>query len=125
MSSRGRCSCGRFVFELQGSVPESADPAGAREPGGDGTLAASLPDGALPGRSLLQVPRERLHLLSSEEKVGAYTLGARIIGHRFCGACGTHLYGEAVDAAGQALAYVNRWCLTRGDGQEADTVEAA
>ena len=124
MIIRGRCSCGRFVFELQGSEPETVDSPSAPEAGSAGTLAGPPADGALPGGALLKVPRERLHLLSSEEKVGAYTLGARIIGHRFCGACGTHLYGEAVDAAGQALAYVNRWCLTRGDEQQADTVEA-
>jgi len=102
MSFRGTCHCGRFVFELHGMVPASHAPADAGA-GGSPRRAA-----------LLSIPRERLRLLSCEEGVGAYTFSGRIIGHRFCGACGTHLYGEDLDGAGNGTAYVNPWCIARG-----------
>lgn len=89
MAFRGTCRCGRFVFEVQG---------GAASDGG-----------------LLSVPRDRLRLLSSEEGVGAYTFSGRTIGHRFCGACGTHLYGEEIGGAGPGIAYVNPRCIVDRD----------
>ena len=96
MAFRGTCHCGRFVFEVLG---------GTADQGG-----------------LLSVPRERLRLLSTEEGVGAYSFGGRTIGHRFCGACGTHLYGEEIGGAGAGTAYVNPRCIVRGD-RESDLVE--
>ena len=103
MSFRGTCDCGRFVFELQGMAPARCESA-------DATRGAVLGHGAL-----LSIPRERLRLLSSEEGVGAYTFSGRIVGHRFCGACGTHLYGEDLDGAGSGTAYVNPRCIARGE----------
>jgi len=99
MSFRGTCHCGRFVFELQGVAP-----------------AGMAGDGDLPRGSLISVPRDRLRLLSTEEVVGAYTFGGRTIGHRFCGACGTHLYGEDIGGAGPGTVYVNPRCIVRGGG---------
>jgi hypothetical protein len=86
---RGTCHCGRFVFEVHGVAADQ--------------------DG------LIRVPRDRLRLLSTEEGVGAYTFGRRTIGHRFCGACGTHLYGEDIGGAGPGTVYVNPRCVVRGD----------
>ena len=98
MSFRGTCPCGRFVFELQG-------------------VAAGLAGGGDPRQStLIRVPRDRLRLLSTEEIVGAYTFGGRTIGHRFCGACGTYLYGEDIGGAGPGTVYVNPRCIVRGAG---------
>ena len=97
MGFRGTCHCGRFVFEVHG---------GAASQGG-----------------LLSVPRDQLRLLSSEEGVGAYTVGGRTIVHRFCGACGTHLYGEEVGGAGPGTAYVNPRCIV-GDSREPDLAKS-
>lgn len=96
MRLRGTCHCGRFVFEVQGA---------AADRGG-----------------VISVPRDRLRLLSTEEGVGAYTFGGRTIGHRFCGACGTYLYGEELGGAGPGTAYVNPRCIVQGDNKP-DLVE--
>jgi hypothetical protein len=120
MSSRGTCHCGRFVFELQGMTPEPDAPTPGDDASSPGDGAKRVPtDAGTHPRvhergALLSVPRERLRLLSSEEGVGAYTFSGRIVGHRFCGACGTHLYGEDLDNPGPGTAYVNPWCIARG-----------
>jgi hypothetical protein len=88
---RGSCHCGRFVFEVHGAAPDQG--------------------------GVISVPRDRLRLLSREEGVGAYTFGGRTIGHRFCGACGTYLYGEDIGGAGPGTAYVNSRCIVRGGTQ--------
>src|SRR5690606_81479 len=98
--------------ELQPEARGAAQGAAAQA----GPLAASLRQGC-GSRSgmLVSVPRDRLRLLSSEEGGGADTFSGRIIGHRFGGACGTHLYGEALDAAGPEIAYLNPACIARGE----------
>jgi hypothetical protein len=124
MSFRGTCHCGRFVFELQGMSPDPDAPTNRKDAfipaDGANRVPADADAGANTHRwvrergALLSVPRERLRLLSSEEGVGAYTFSGRIVGHRFCGACGTHLYGEDLDNSGPGTAYVNPWCIARG-----------
>ena len=120
MSFRGTCHCGRFVFELQGTSPYPDAPTTRNDASIPGDGAHRVPADAGTQRSvrgrgaLLSIPRERLRLLSSEEGVGAYTFSGRIVGHRFCGACGTHLYGEDLDNSGPGTAYVNPWCIARG-----------
>ncbi len=98
MRYTGICQCGTTVFELRAELLSATPPPPAQSVG-------------LPGARLWSVPRESLRLLGAEEGVGAYTFSERIIGHRFCRTCGTHLYGEELDGSGPSNAYLNVDCL--------------
>src|SRR5690606_19535768 len=114
----GTCHCGRCVFEVRGQEQLEAQDA-ARQVGRHAGAARPA------GGSLLSMPRERLRLLSSEEAIGAYTFSGRMVGHRFCSVCGTHLYGEALDAAGPGTVFMNPACLSGVEPRDQDPAAAA
>jgi hypothetical protein len=60
---------------------------------------------------LWAIPRDRLRLLASDGDIGAYTFNETVVGHRFCGTCGMHLYGEQIGERDDRLAYVNIDCI--------------
>jgi hypothetical protein len=57
------------------------------------------------------VPREALHLLTSQDAMGTYTFNKHVIKHHFCQTCGVHPYGEGVDPKGNRMAAINIRCL--------------
>lgn len=97
MRYKGICQCGIAAFEIKDEVTSEAAPG----------LSAR------PCRSvrLWTIPHDRLRLLGSEGNIGAYTFNETIVGHRFCGKCGMHLYGEQIGEQDDRMAYVNLDCI--------------
>ena len=91
MQHRGTCRCGAVAFEVDG------DHAGERHD------------------VLWAVPRARIRMRPPEPAIGAFTYSGWLVGHRFCAACGMHLFGEEIVEEGATgtlpMAYVNRECL--------------
>jgi hypothetical protein len=65
------------------------------------------------------VPRDQLHLLTSEKDLGTYTFNKHVIKHRFCQTCSIHPYGEGTDPKGNRMAAINIRCL---EGIDLDSV---
>jgi hypothetical protein len=63
------------------------------------------------GALLWFVPRDKLRLLTKEDRLSTYTFNKHKIKHRFCAACGIHSFGEATDPSGKPMAAVNARCL--------------
>jgi hypothetical protein len=120
MPHRAACRCGAVAFEVDG------DQAGDRQDGSTASaavtaspgdaLAAGLPPAHVGFASVLwAVPRARIRIRPPEPAIGAFTYSGWLVGHRFCAACGMHLFGEEIveDGGSGALpmAYVNRECL--------------
>ena len=97
MHYRGICRCGNAAFEVDG------------EDAGLAASAHAANRGA--GAALWSIPRDRLRLLGALAGIGAYTCSKQLIGHRFCGTCGTHLYGEEIVEGDGRMVYVNLDCL--------------
>jgi hypothetical protein len=96
MHYKGICHCGNAVFEIPAATAGAAS-----------SYRPSRPD----DRSFWRIPRDLLRLLGAEEGIGVYTFSGRMVGHRFCGTCGMHLYGEEIGDEDPPMAYVNRDCL--------------
>ena len=97
MIYKGSCHCGKIALEVEGELT--------------GAMECNCSICFRKGSLLWFVPRERLHLLTSEDGVGTYTFNKHIIKHHFCQTCGIHPYAEAVDPKGNPMAAINIRCL--------------
>jgi hypothetical protein len=97
MLYQGSCHCGRVSFDVEGQI--------------DGALACNCSLCSRRGSLLWFVARHKLQLKTGQEAAGTYTFNKHSIQHRYCPACGIHLYGEALDPEGNPVAAVNLRCL--------------
>ena len=101
MKYKGSCHCGQVVFEVEGELEQLTDC--------NCSICSRL------GSLLWFVPREKLHLLTSEANLSSYAFGERTIQHHFCPTCGIHPFGEGVDPKGNRMAAINVRCLEEVD----------
>jgi hypothetical protein len=101
MVHTGSCHCGRIRFEVEGEV--------------DSGMACNCSMCARRASLLWFVPRERLKLLTDEAAIGTYLFHKHVIRHRFCPACGIHVFGEAQAPGGKATAAINLRVLENFD----------
>jgi hypothetical protein len=94
---KGSCHCGRIAFEVEGELK--------------GAMACNCSICSRKGSLLWFVPRDRLHLLTSENDIGTYTFNTHVIKHRFCKSCGIHSFGEGTDPNRNRMAAINIRCL--------------
>jgi hypothetical protein len=97
----GSCHCGNVAFEVEGTI--------------DGALACNCSICARRASLLWFVPLGKLQLKTAEADAGTYLFNKHAIKHRFCPNCGIHVYGEAKDPKGNAVAAVNLRCLENVD----------
>lgn len=97
MKYNGSCHCGKIALEVEGELT--------------GAMACNCSICARKGSLLWFVPRDKMHLLTSEVDVGTYTFNKHAIQHHFCRTCGIHPYAEAVDPTGNPMAAINIRCL--------------
>ena len=93
----GSCHCGTISFEVEGEI--------------DGGLACNCSICSRRASLLWFVPRANLRLKTPEQNAGTYLFNKHVIKHRFCPACGIHVYGEGTDPKGNAVAAVNLRCI--------------
>lgn len=93
MKHTGSCQCGKVAFEAEGDI--------------DSGLACNCSMCGKRGSLLWFVPRERLVLKTPESDLSTYTFNKHVIQHRFCNTCGIHVFGEANDPQGNAVAAIN------------------
>jgi hypothetical protein len=105
MMYKGGCHCGKIVFQVEGELK--------------GAMACNCSMCSRKGSLMWFVPRDKMQLLTPEEKLGTYTFNKHVIKHRFCPACGIHPYGEAADPQGNPMAAINIRCL---EGVDLDAV---
>ena len=110
MRYRGICQCGHVAFEIEGEFAAAA--------------ASGRSASAGMGVPLWGIPRDSLRLSATEQSIGVYTLNDQLVGHRFCGLCGIHLYGEEIGPKDTAKAYVNPDCLQAVDPVAAESPSA-
>jgi hypothetical protein len=67
------------------------------------------------GSLLWFVPRQKLRLLTPEDRMSTYMFNKHVIKHRFCPRCGMHPFGEGVGPDGKPVAAVNVRCLENFD----------
>jgi len=94
---RGSCHCGKVAFEVEGEL--------------NGAMACNCSMCSRKGSLLWFVPRDHLHVLTSEADIGTYTFNKHLIKHRFCHTCGIHPYGEGTDPKGNRMGAINIRCL--------------
>jgi hypothetical protein len=94
---KGSCHCGRIAFEVEGDI---------------GT-ATSCNCSICQRKGILMwfVPRDQMHLSTSDDAAATYLFNKHVIRHRFCPVCGIHPYGEGVDPKGNAIRAINIRCL--------------
>ncbi|AKU13295.1 glutathione-dependent formaldehyde-activating GFA [Azoarcus sp. CIB] len=97
MIYKGSCHCGQVTFEVEGELTQVMDC----------NCSICTRKGAL----MWFVPRDKLRLLTPEDKLSTYTFNTHTIKHRFCPTCGIHTYGEGTDPAGNRMAAINARCL--------------
>ena len=102
---KGGCHCGKIAFQVEGELK--------------GAMACNCSMCSRKGSLMWFVPRDKMQLLTPEEKLGTYTFNKHVIKHRFCPACGIHAYGEATDPQGNPMAAINIRCL---EGVDLDAV---
>ena len=105
MMYKGSCHCGKIAFQVEGELK--------------GAMACNCSICSRKGTLMWFVPRDKMQLLTPEEKLGTYTFNKHVIKHRFCPACGIHPYGEAADPQGNPMAAINIRCL---EGIDLDAV---
>ena len=93
MMQSGSCHCGKVKFEVEGTV--------------DGALSCNCSMCQRRGSLLWFVPRAALRVTAGEDALATYTFNRHVIRHRFCPACGIHVFGEGTDPKGNAVAAVN------------------
>jgi hypothetical protein len=97
MLHKGSCHCGQLAFEVEGEPRE--------------VLACNCSICTRKGSLLWFVPREKLRLLTPEDRMSTYTFNKHVIKHRFCPRCGMHPFGEGVGPDGKPMAAINVRCL--------------
>jgi len=97
----GSCHCGKISFQVEGDI--------------DSGLACNCSICSRRASLLWFVPRPRLTLETPESAAGTYTFHKHAIKHRFCPNCGIHVYGEATDPNGNAMAAINLRCIENLD----------
>jgi hypothetical protein len=93
----GSCHCGAVAIDIDGIV--------------DSALSCNCSICARRGSLLWFVPRASLRLTTPEAAAATYTFNRHAIRHRFCPACGIHVFGEGTDPEGNAMAAVNLRCI--------------
>ena len=91
----GSCHCGRVAFDVA-----------VEGPIGD-VVECNCSHCSRKGYLLWFQPREQVTFRSGEADLATYTFNKHHIQHRFCPTCGIHVYGEANDPKGNAIAAVN------------------
>ena len=89
----GSCQCGKVAIEVEGRI--------------DSGLACNCSMCAKRASLLWFVPRASLRLTTPDDAAATYLFNKHAIRHRFCPACGIHVFGEATDPQGNAVAAVN------------------
>ena len=74
MKYKGSCHCGKVAFEVEGEF--------------DRAMSCNCSMCSRKGSLLWFVPRDQLHVITSEENIGTYTFNKHVIQHRFCQTCG-------------------------------------
>ena len=97
MIYKGSCHCGQVAFEAEGDLT--------------GVMECNCSLCAKKGSLLWFVPRDKLRLLTPEDRLSTYTFNKHTIKHRFCPTCGIHSFGEATDPSGKPMCAVNVRCL--------------
>ena len=97
MNYKGTCHCGQVAYEVEGELKA--------------VIECNCSICSRKGALLWFVPRDKLRLLTPEEKLATYTFRKHVIEHRFCPTCGIHPFGEGVDPSGNRMAAVNVRCL--------------
>lgn len=104
MKYSGSCHCGKVAFEVEGEI--------------DQAMACNCSMCRRRASLLWFVPRKNLQLRTPEDAAATYLFNKHVIRHRFCAACGIHLYGEADHPkTGEPTAAINVRCL---DGVDPD-----
>ena len=101
MKYKGSCHCGQVAFEVEGELEQVIDC--------NCSICSRM------GSLHWFVPREKLVLLTSQERLADYTFGAQTIQHHFCSKCGIHPFGEGSDPKGNRMAAINVRCLEEVD----------
>lgn len=97
MIYKGSCHCGQIAFEVEGELKETMD--------------CNCSICSRKGSLMWFVPRDKLRLLTPEDRASTYTFNKHVIKHRFCPTCGIHPYGEGTDPSGNRMAAINVRCL--------------
>ena len=97
MNYRGSCHCGQVAFEVEGEI--------------QGAMACNCSICVRKGTLMWFVPREKLHLLTTDDAASTYTFNKHLIQHRFCPTCGIHPYAEATGPDGKPMAAINLRCI--------------
>jgi hypothetical protein len=97
MIYKGSCHCGRITYEVEGELTQVMD--------------CNCSICSRKGSLLWFVPRDKMRLLSPEDKISTYTFNKHVIRHHFCPTCGIHPYGEGTDPSGNRMAAINVRCL--------------
>lgn len=101
MIYQGSCHCGKISFEVEGELT--------------GAIACNCSICSRKGSLMWFVPRDKLRLLTSEDKLATYMFNKHVIKHRFCPTCWIHPFGEGVDPNGNRIAAINIRCLENLD----------
>src|SRR3569623_1145202 len=107
MKYSGSCNCGKVAFEVDGEI--------------DSGLACNCSICRRKGSLLWFVPKTQFKLTTPDDNASTYLFNKHVIKHRFCGVCGIHPYGEAVNPkTGVPTAAIIIRCL---DGVDIDKVK--
>jgi hypothetical protein len=101
MTYTGSCHCGNVAIEVEGTI--------------DSGMACNCSMCARRASLLWFVPRNKLRLTTPESAAGTYLFNKHVIQHCFCPNCGIHVFGEAIDPKGNAVAAVNLRCVENID----------
>lgn len=93
MKHTGSCHCGRVRIEVEGEI--------------DSGMACNCSMCARRASLLWFVPRDQMRLLTDDDAAATYLFNKHVIKHRFCPACGIHVYGEATAPNGTPTAAIN------------------
>jgi hypothetical protein len=97
MIYQGGCHCGEIKFEVEGDIAQ--------------VMECNCSHCSRKGYLLWFAPREKLKLLTPEDRLATYTFNKHVIKHHFCPRCGCAPFGFGTDASGAATAAVNVRCL--------------
>jgi hypothetical protein len=97
MLYKGSCHCGNVAFEVEGEIDRVYDC--------NCSICQRM------GSLHWFLPRDRMRLLTPEDKLATYTFSPHTIKHHFCPTCGIHPFGEGTDPKGNAKVAVNARCL--------------